>query len=154
MEIFNEKTPFKLSNDWVLDKEIKNFEKSINNANNIIDQDLYNLLKSRLFKKCLSLGILKDDEKSRIVVEDLIKMAIYCFPLLVDQEQLNLIGEIIIWGFLLDDVFEEVPINRKQYESQQLIWLIGNHDHCDYHAVLELQYLECFHDQIYKHHYR
>ncbi|KAM9940916.1 hypothetical protein ACTFIT_007440 [Dictyostelium discoideum] len=42
-------------------------------------------------------------------------MAIYCFPLLVDQEQLNLI----------DDIFEEVPIIRKQYEIQQLIWLFG-----------------------------
>ncbi|KAM9961494.1 hypothetical protein ACTFIR_004345 [Dictyostelium discoideum] len=122
MEILNEKTPFKLSNDWIFDKEIK---KSINNSNNIIDKDLYNLIKSRLFKKCLSLGILKDDEKSMMVVEDLFKMAIYCFPLLVEQEQLNLIGEIIIWGFLLDDIFEEFPINRKQYETQQSIWLFG-----------------------------
>ncbi|KAM9983704.1 hypothetical protein ACTFIY_000414 [Dictyostelium cf. discoideum] len=80
-----------------------------------------------IFKKCLSFGILKDDgdEKSKIVVEDLFKMAIYCFPLLVDKEQLNLIGEIIILGFLLDDVFEEAPINRKQYENQQEIWLHG-----------------------------
>ncbi|KAM9960430.1 hypothetical protein ACTFIW_009570 [Dictyostelium discoideum] len=123
MEIFNEKTPFKLSNDWIFDKEIK---KSKNNSNNIIDKDLYNLIKSRLFKKCLSFGILKDDEKSMIVVEDLFKMAIYCFPLLVEQEQLNLIGEIIIWGFLLDDIFEQVPINRKQYENQQTIWLFGS----------------------------
>lgn len=31
----------------------------------------------------------------------------------------------LLWGFLLDDIFEEVPINRKQYEIQQLIWLFG-----------------------------
>ncbi|KAN0042897.1 hypothetical protein ACTA71_010528 [Dictyostelium dimigraforme] len=123
----NGKTPFKLSNDWIFNKEIGKIGKSFNNStSNInIDQDMYNLLKLRLLKKCISLKILNDDKKSRIIVEDLFKMAIYCFPLIIDPEQLNLIGEIIIWGFLLDDVFEEIPINRKQFETQQSIWLFG-----------------------------